>query len=406
MSRKIIVVGGGAAGLMAAGRAAELGAEVEIIEKMNRTALKLGITGKGRCNITNDCAPQDFIGNVVHNPRFMMSAIYGFTPSDTMEFFTSRGLPVKVERGNRVFPESDRALDVVAVMRKYASSCRIVNENALSLIVSDGKCVGVKTSRGERYGDAVIIATGGMSYPQTGSTGDGYRLAKECGHSIIPPMPSLVPIEVMESWCFELQGLSLRNCSVTLKNSDGKEVYDDFGELLFTHFGLSGPTILSMSSHMKAGESYTIDISLKPTLDEKTLDSRVLSDLTKYANRNFENSLDDLLPKKLIPVIVKLSGIDPYKKSNSVTRTERERLCFLLHHLTLTFRGFRPIDEAIVTSGGVCTKEIDPKTMRSKLVRGLYFAGEVIDVDAYTGGFNLQIAFCTAKAAAQGAALK
>ena len=394
-----IVIGAGAAGMMAAGQLLEQGFEVTLIEKMDRSGLKLGITGKGRCNVTNNCTVSDFFTNVPRNGRFLMSAVNNFTPSDTMTFFENLGIPLKTERGNRVFPKSDRSLDIVHALRRYSERAKHVRARAERLIIEDGVCVGVKTDKGDFYADRVIVATGGKSYPQTGSTGDGYKLAEQAGHTIIPPTPSLVPIEVKEKWCTSLMGLSLRNVSVQLI-SGSKVVCDDFGELLFTHFGLSGPTILSMSSHMTEGQEYIIRIGLKPALDDKTLDSSILSDFAKYQNRDFANSLSDLLPQKLIPVIVKLSTIEGHTKVNSITQAQRRKLFELLRALDLTFKRFRPIEEAIITSGGVNVKEINPKTMESKLVSGLYFAGEVIDVDAYTGGFNLQIAFSTAVAAA------
>lgn len=405
MSNKIAVIGGGAAGLMAAGRLTELHGDVTLFEKMNRTALKLSITGKGRCNVTNDCSASDFIANVISNPRFLMSAANAFGPSDVIRFFEEHGVPLKTERGNRVFPVSDRASDIVAALRRYAS-CHVIHASVTGIVTEAGAVQGLTTAQGEHVFDRVIVCTGGLSYPQTGSDGDGYRFAQSAGHRIIPSEPSLVPVETEERWCTELQGLSLRNVSADLVESEsGKTVYSDFGELLFTHFGLSGPIILSMSLHMKPKGSYKIKINLKPALDETTLDARLLSDFAKYANRDFTNALSDLLPQKLIPVIVKLSGIDGRKKVNLVTHTERCVLLCLLRSLTLTYRRFRPIEEAVVTSGGVATNEINPKTMESKLVRGLYFAGEVIDVDAYTGGFNLQIAFSTARAAAEAAAV-
>lgn len=394
-----IVIGAGAAGMMAAGQLLEQGAEVTLIEKMDRSGLKLGITGKGRCNVTNNCAVSDFFTNVPRNGRFLMSAVNNFTPSDTMAFFENLGIPLKTERGNRVFPQSDRSLDIVHALRRYSDKAKHIRARAEHLIIEDGVCVGVSTDKGDFFADRVIIATGGKSYPQTGSTGDGYKMAEQAGHTIIPPTPSLVPIEVKEKWCTSLMGLSLRNVSVQLI-SGSKVICDDFGELLFTHFGLSGPTILSMSSHMAEGQDYTIRIGLKPALDDKTLDARILSDFSKYQNRDFANSLSDLLPQKLIPVIVKLSGIEGHTKVNSITQAQRRKLFELLRALDLTFKRFRPIEEAIITSGGVNVKEINPKTMESKLVSNLYFAGEVIDVDAYTGGFNLQIAFSTAVAAA------
>ncbi|MDD4773481.1 MAG: NAD(P)/FAD-dependent oxidoreductase [Eubacteriales bacterium] len=404
MADKIAVVGGGAAGLMAAGRLRELKCDVTLFEKMNRCALKVGITGKGRCNVTNNCSAADFIANVTTNPRFLMSAAHTFPPSEVMRFFEERGVRLKTERGNRVFPESDRASDIAGALRRYAS-CGVIHEAVTGIAVSDGAVRAVITSKGAYPFDRIIICTGGCSYPKTGSDGDGYRFARSAGHTIIKPRPSLVPIETEERWCAELQGLSLRNVSAELIETESKKtVYSEFGELLFTHFGLSGPIILSMSAHIKPGKPYKIVINLKPALDEAALDARLLSDFAKYSNRDFANALGDLLPVKLIPVIVNLSGIDGRRKVNLITRVQRQTLLSLLRSLTLTFRAFRPIEEAVVTSGGVAVNEINPKTMESKLMRGLYFAGEVIDVDAYTGGYNLQIAFCTARAAAQAAA--
>lgn len=406
MPDRIAVVGGGAAGLMASGRLCELGADVTLFEKKNRTALKLGITGKGRCNVTNNCSVSDFIANVITNPRFLMSAAAAFPPSEVIRFFEEHGVPLKTERGNRVFPVSDKASDIVAALRNYAR-CPVRHEAVTDIIIKDGAVRGLATARGECSFDRIIICTGGCSYPKTGSDGDGYRFAASAGHRIIPPKPSLVPVETMDDWCARLQGLSLRNISADLvETGSGKTVFSDFGELMFTHFGLSGPVILSMSAHMRPQTAYKIKINLKPALNEAELDARLLSDFAKYANRDFTNALGDLLPQKLIPVIIGLSGIDERKKVNLITREERRTLLRLLRSLTVTFRRFRPIDEAVVTSGGVAVNEINPKTMESKLVRGLYFAGEVIDVDAYTGGFNLQTAFCTARAAANSAAIR
>jgi len=400
MSCTTAVIGGGAAGLMAAGRLAELGGNVIVFEKMHKTALKLGITGKGRCNITNNCTPQEFIPNVVSNPRFLQSAIHHFPPAEVMSFFEALGVPVKTERGNRVFPASDRAHDVVMALRRYAD-CQVIQQAVTGIVTENGAVTGVRTAQGITPCDRVLLCTGGRSYPQTGSDGSGYALAEALGHTVTPISPSLVPLEVEERWCADLQGLSLRNIAVRLIDSaNGKTVYEDFGEMIFTHFGLSGPVILSLSAHIKPGKQYTVSIDLKPALDDKTLDSRLLSDFGKYANKDFINALDDLLPQKIIPTVVELSGISPRKKVNEITREERHALAGVLRSFTLTFRRFRPIDEAIVTRGGVSVKEINPKTMESKLVSGLYFAGEVMDLDAYTGGFNLQIAFCTARLAA------
>lgn len=402
MSNKIAVIGGGAAGMMAASIAVKLGSEVILFEKNNKLGKKLAITGKGRCNITNNCSPDEFMRNVPVNPKFLYTAINNFTPNDTIDFFESAGVKLKTERGNRVFPVSDNAFDIVDAMRRLCK-CKIVKENVENLIINNNKIVGLTTNNTEYKFDKVIVCTGGKSYPLTGSTGDGYRFAKQAGLEVTPLSPSLVPIEVIEPWCKELQGLSLKNVSVSVTdNYSGKSIFNDFGEMLFTHFGLSGPMILSASAHMSniVDGKYNVIIDLKPALDEKTLDNRLLSDFNKYINKNFSNALDDLLPKKMIPVIIKLVGIDSYKKVNTITQEERRTLLNTIKRLKLTVKGFRPIDEAIVTSGGVAVGELNPRTMESKKVAGLYFAGEVIDIDAYTGGFNLQIAFSTAYIAA------
>ncbi len=398
----VCVVGGGAAGLMAAGTAAKRGLKTVVLERNEKVGRKVMITGKGRCNVTNNCSLlNDLIMNVPVNGRFLFSAFSRFMPSDTMEFFESLDVPLKVERGNRVFPESDKASDIVDALRKYAlsSGAKIINGRAKEIITENGKVIGVKTYDDEIIeAESVIIATGGKSYPLTGSTGDGYILAEETGHTIVAPKPSLVPLEVHEGWCSSVMGLSLRNVAIRIEDVEKyKCVYKDFGEMIFTHFGVSGPIILSASSHMrdmKKGK-YELYIDLKPALDEDTLDKRLQRDFLENSNKNFINALDSLLPKKLVPVIVKLSGIKPSQKVNQITRTQRENLVYLLKNLKLTITDFRPIEEAIVTSGGVSVKDINPKNMMSKIVDNLFFAGEVIDVDAYTGGFNLQIAFST-----------
>lgn len=399
---KLLVVGAGPAGLMAAGTAARRGLDVTLLEKNERVARKLMITGKGRCNLTNNCGSiEELIANVPVNGRFLYSAFSGFMPQDTIEFFESAGVPLKTERGNRVFPVSDKAADIVDALRRYASTgkVKIIQGRAKELIIEAGAAKGVTAENGEKFSaDFVLITAGGVSYPQTGSTGDGYELAKQAGHTISEPKPSLVPLNAHEGFCSDLQGLSLRNIAIKVFDTDeGKEIYSDFGEMLFTHFGVSGPLILSASSHMrnmKRGK-YKIQIDLKPGLTAEQLDARVLRDFSENANRNFINALNFLLPKKLVPVIVKLSGIEPGLKTNQVTKEQRQRLVELLKAFMLTITSFRPVEDAIITSGGVKTNEINPKTLESKLTRGLYFAGEVIDVDAYTGGFNLQIAFAT-----------
>ena len=412
-NNKVIVIGGGAAGLFAAISAAENGADVIIFEKNDRCGKKLRITGKGRCNVTNDCSTEEFLQNVPTNPRFLYSALSALSTQDVKDFFEGEGVPLKTERGKRVFPVSDKAQDIVSAL---VSACRargvkIINEKVLSLIVSDNegakKINGVISEGGEHLADAVIVCTGGRSYTRTGSDGDGYTFAKSAGHTVTPLLPSLVPIVCQGKLCPSLQGLSLKNVSLSIiDKTTKKEVYSDFGEMMFTHFGITGPMVLSASAHIPdiTSGKYEAKINLKPALDEKTLDARILSDFSKYSNKDLINALGDLLPQKLIPVTVSLSGIDPRKKINSITREERQSLIDVIRGLRLTLTGFRPIDEAIITKGGVSVKEIDPKTMESKKCAGLYFAGEVIDVDAYTGGFNLQIAFSTGNLAGRSAA--
>ena len=399
--RKIAVIGGGAAGMMAAIHAADAGAEVLLLERGNTCGRKLRITGKGRCNVTNDCSLNEFLQNVPTNPRFLYGALSFFSTEDVQNFFICAGVPLKVERGRRVFPESDRAEDIVRCLH---DACRergvtIRTARVAALRVSDGAICGVQTEDGEEIAaDRVIVCTGGMSYPRTGSDGDGYRLARQVGHTVTPLLPSLVPMVSQSRVCAALQGLSLKNVSLSLcEIATGKVVYEDFGEMMFTHFGVTGPMILSASAHIPdiAVGKYEICINLKPALDEKTLDARILSDFAKYNNKDFQNSLDDLLPRKLIPVIIARSGIAPHKKVHSITKDERAALCECIRAFRVRVDGFRPINEAIVTKGGVSVKEVNPKTMESKLCSGLYFAGEVLDVDAYTGGYNLQIAFST-----------
>ena len=410
-NNKVIVIGGGAAGLFAAISAAENGATVTLFEKNDRCGKKLRITGKGRCNVTNDCSTQEFLTNVPTNPRFLYSALDCFDTQDTKDFFENEGVPLKTERGKRVFPVSDKAEDIVFALTRACSDRGVttVHEKVTSLLTDkeQNKILGVRTDKKDYLADAVIVCTGGMSYYRTGSDGDGYRFAKSVSHTVTPLLPSLVPIVCQGKLCPSLQGLSLKN--VTLKVIDKKsqnEIFSDFGEMMFTHFGITGPMVLSASAHIPdiASGRYEIRIDLKPALDEKTLDARVLSDFSKYANRDLINSLDDLLPKKLIEPVIALSKIDPRKKTNSITREERKALLGVLKSLKLTPIGFRPIDEAIITKGGVATNEINPKTMESKKCSGLYFAGEVIDLDAYTGGFNLQIAFSTGRLAGRSAA--
>lgn len=408
---KIVIVGAGAGGLMAAVSAAQYGADVIVLEKNNRVGRKIMITGKGRCNLTNNCTIQAFIESVPSNGRFLYSAVNKFTPQDTMNFFESNGMPVKTERGNRVFPQSDKAVDVVDTLHNTIKKLgvKIIQENCKGLIIKDDKVIGVSCESGNKYyGDSIILACGGKSYPLTGSTGYGYILAKQAGHSIIEPKPSLVPLVSSDKFCKDLQGLSLKNVAVKVKdNSSNKIIYDDFGELLFTHFGLSGPTILSASAHLKnmTKDKYSVIIDMKPALSEEQLDNRLQRDFSENINKDFINSLSALLPRKMIPVIVELSGINAETKCNMITKQQRKNFVKLIKELKVNILGFRPIEEAIVTSGGVCVNEINPKTMESKIIKGLYFAGEMIDVDAYTGGFNLQIAFSTGNMAGESAAL-
>ncbi len=406
---KVLIVGGGAAGLMAGYSAASMGAEVTILERNPRPARKVMITGKGRCNVTNDTDINGLVNAVTGNGRFLYSAFSNFTSEDTKSFFERNGVPLKVERGNRVFPESDKAVDIVDALVKAAkqSGVKILQERVTELLVSDGSIQGVRCESGTAYfAESVIIATGGLSYPLTGSTGDGYSLAGSVGHTVTELRPSLVAVNVLEGWCSDVQGLSLKNIKVTVvKNGGSKPVYEDFGELMFTHYGLSGPVILSASAYTPEPKinEYKVLIDLKPALSYEKLDDRLLRDFEKNLNKDYINSLGDLLPRKLIPVVVKLSGIEPSQKVNQITREQRLKLIGILKGLTLTITGFRPVDEAIVTKGGITLGEVNPKTMESKLIKGLYFAGEVLDVDAFTGGFNLQIAFSTGYAAGQAA---
>lgn len=403
----IIVIGGGAAGLMAAGTAAEQGARVTLLETNEKVGRKLFITGKGRCNVCNNCDTQTVLQHVPVNPRFLYSALGCFSPADVMAFFEDHGVPLKTERGNRVFPVSDKSADIIDALFTWVKrlGVTIIQKTAESLAITDGWVTGVCAGGKTYHADRVIIATGGASYPQTGSTGDGYRFAREAGHTVVPPNPSLVPLVESGDTCREMMGLSLRNVQVTVYEG-GKQIFCDFGEMLFTHFGLSGPLILSASAHMRhfGSKEYRIEIDLKPALDEKTLDKRLLGDFDKHKNSDFINALGDLLPRKMIPTVVRLSGIDPHVKVNSITKAQRASLLHTLKHFTVQVSGKRPIAEAIVTTGGVSVREINPKTMESKKCTGLYFAGEVLDVDAYTGGFNLQIAWSTGRLAGLSAA--
>lgn len=409
MKNKVVVIGAGAAGLMAAGTAGELGAEVILLEKNKKVGRKIAITGKGRCNLTNYCDVQTFISNVPTNGKFLYSALNNFSPYDTVGFFNGNGLETKVERGNRVFPVSDRALDVVDTLHGFVTDrgVKIINGSAEALIIKDGQVKGVKTESEKIMCDKAIVCCGGLSYPLTGSTGDGYRLAKQAGHSIVKPKPSLVPMESTDSCCKEMQGLSLKNISLKIvEEKTEKTVYSDFGEMLFTHFGMSGPVILSAGANMDDPQktAYYAEIDLKPALGFEQFDARLLRDFSENINRDISNSMSRLLPKKMIPVVLKRWGVSFDKKCNSITKEERHKLLEIIKGFRVQIKSFRPIEEAIVTSGGVAVSEISPKTMESKLCKGLYFAGEVIDVDAYTGGFNLQIAWSTGRLAGENSA--
>lgn len=408
VTNKIVVAGGGASGMMAAVTAAHSGADVVLLEKNDRLGIKLRITGKGRCNLTNNCTPEKLLENVPRNGKFLFGAFRGFTASDAISFFENIGVPLKTERGGRVFPVSDRAADIAEALRLRMQQLGVTVKKVrvLAVIADDGRVTGVKTGAGDIACNAAIICTGGMSYPKTGSSGDGYRIAAELGHTVIKAKPSLVALESDDDCCPRMQGLSLKNVTLTAYNKEGRRIYEELGEMQFTHFGISGPLVLSASAHMRdfESDSYTIKIDLKPGLDEKKLDARIIRDLEKYSNRDYKNSLDDLLSRLMIPVIIDRSGIPGDTKSHSITREQRQGLVKLLKAFTIKIAGPRPIEEAIITSGGVSTREINPSTMESKLIKGLYFAGEVIDVDAYTGGFNLQIAWSTAAAAGRSAA--
>ena len=402
----IAVIGGGAAGMMAAIAAAQRGADVTLIEQNKICGKKLLITGKGRCNITNACPTEDIFRNIPTNPRFLYSAVYAFSNYDTVDFFVQSGVPTKVERGERVFPQSDRAASVAdALVRKMRLLGVTILHGKADKILTDGERVtGVSAGGKTVAANAVILATGGKSYPRTGSDGFGYGIAEKLGHSITKLRPALVPVETFED-TKPIMGLSLKNVTLTVTDRSGSKLHSELGELLFTHFGLSGPLVLSASSHMGSEPEKTIlEIDLKPALSEQKLEQRILRDFSKYINKDFRNALSDLLPQRLIDTVIARSEIDPFKKVNSVTREERRRLVNVIKRMSFTVRRYRPIEEAIVTSGGVSVREINPKTMESKIVGGLYFAGEIIDVDAYTGGFNLQIAFSTGHLAGESAA--
>lgn len=406
---KVVVIGGGPAGMMAAITAAENGNEVLIIEKMPSFGKKLLITGKGRCNITSSLYMSEFIKNTPGNGRFLYSAFQNYTNTDIIEFLKKQGLEVKEERGNRIFPVTDKSLDVLKCFTQKMDELKIqykLNTTVEKILIQNDEVSAVRTDKEMIKTNKVILATGGKSYPLTGSTGDGYKIAKALGHNIVPIKPSLVPLEVYEKEeCKKIQGLSLRNVGIKILDTDKKKtVYEDFGEMIFTHFGISGPTILSGSAHLAKykdvdyllrSKYITVSIDLKPALSEEQLDDRILRDFKEFKNKQFKHSLDKLLPQKMIPLIIELSKIDENKRVNEITREERKILIQLLKNFTITIKGFRPVEEAIITCGGIDTKEINPKTMESKLIKGLYFAGEIIDVDAYTGGFNLQIAYST-----------
>ncbi len=406
---QVLIIGGGAAGCIAAGAAARQGHTVTVLERNPRPARKVMITGKGRCNLTNNCSIEEFIAHVPENGRFLYSALTAFTPQDMMALIEAQGVPLKTERGNRVFPCSDKAVDIVDALARYArcpgepSGARFVQGRAVQLELTGGACTGVRLEDGTRLAaDRVIIATGGCSYPGTGSTGDGYTLAQQAGHTIVPPRPSLVALESPDTFCPELQGLSLKNCGLRVEDTaTGKTLYTDLGEMLFTHFGVSGPMVLSASAHMRqmAPQRYTLWIDWKPGLTPEQLDARLLRDLGERANMDMSNALGKLLPRLLIPVILRLALIPPERKCHDLTREERRRLCALIKAMPVRISGFRPISEAIVTAGGVSVRQVNSRTMASRLVLQLRFAGEVLDIDAYTGGFNLQIAFSTGMAA-------
>lgn len=399
-----IVIGGGPAGMFAAITAAQTGSQVLLLEKNSRLGKKLLITGKGRCNVTNRCSAQEVLQNTPRNSRFLFSAMTSFPPERTISFFESKGCLLKTERGNRVFPLSDRSQSIVDCLQDELRRLHVTvrDETVSEILTQGGHVVGVKTNKSSYQASWVILATGGLSYPATGSTGDGYSMAEKLGHTIVPQVGNLVPLESSEPECAEMQGLSLRNVGVKLLDAKGKALYQDFGELLFTHFGVSGPTVLSASCHLK-GDGCRLVIDLKPALDEGKLDNRVLRDLEQYQNRSMENALTDLLPRSMIPVILQRMDIEPETQANSLTRQKRRALVALLKAFPISITGKRPVTEAIITSGGVKVSEINPKTMESKLVQGLFFAGEIIDCDAYTGGFNLQIAWATAYAAGSSA---
>ena len=396
-----IVIGGGPAGMLASIIAAQRGNKVLLIERNDRLGKKLLITGKGRCNVTNACSAQEVLQNIPRNGRFLYSAMESYPPASIMDFFESHGCKLKIERGNRVFPVTDKSSSVLECLRNvmHRSGVQVMTSRVMELLTDSDVITGVRTAQETISCKWVILATGGVSYPATGSTGDGYEMARKLGHTVVTPEGSLVPLECTDSDCLQMQGLSLRNVGIKLLNNKNKILYKDFGELLFTHFGVSGPTVLSASAHLK-GDHCRFVIDLKPALDEGKLNDRILRDLEQYKNRSMENALTDLLPRSMIPVVLKRLDIPFDLQANSLTKQQRRMLVELLKGFTLEIAGKRPVAEAIITSGGIKTSEIDPKTMESKRIKGLHFAGEIIDCDAYTGGFNLQIAWATANAAA------
>ncbi|MDR1563423.1 MAG: NAD(P)/FAD-dependent oxidoreductase [Oscillospiraceae bacterium] len=407
MHYELIIVGAGAAGLMAAAQASSGGVSVALLEHNERAGKKLNITGKGRCNLTNNCDVPTLMANIPTNGRFLYSAFSRFNSQDTMAFFEALGVPLKTERGNRVFPVSDNAADITNALYKLCikNGVKHIHTNVTGLLIENGEIIGVNTTSGELHASSVILATGGLSYPVTGSDGSGHKMAQEAGHTIVPPKASLVPLTASGKDCRDMMGLSLKNSAIKLTNKKtGKCVYKDFGELLFTHFGLSGPVVLSASSHLRDMESglYSFIIDLKPALTEEQLEARLLREFAENTNKDLRNLLRSLLPAKMIGTFIKRTGIQGEKKAHQISKEERRAIIALLKGFVIEIEGFRPISEAIITSGGVSVKEINPSTMESKLVKGLYFAGEIIDADAHTGGFNLQIAFSTAAAAARG----
>ncbi len=405
-NKKLCVIGGGAAGMMAAGTAILYGADVTIFENTDRLGKKLAITGKGRCNVTNNCTIQELLENVTRNPRFLYSALNSFDSSDTINMFEGLGVALKTERGKRVYPESDRAKDIVDAMRNYCEGAKIIYHKVTDVKIKDDGTFTVKAGNVIYTFDAVIIATGGKSYPLTGSDGSGYRLAVKLGHKVTELVPSLIPIESSSDICEKMQGLSLKNVKIKINDKNNKTIYTDFGEMMFAHFGVTGPIVLSASAHLRSYDisSLMLSIDLKPALDEKELDARLLSDFYSNTNKDLINVMGALLPSKMISPFIEYTGIDERKKVNAITKEERKIILTSLKDFKIPLSGFRPIEEAIITSGGIDVNDITPKTLESKLHRGLYFAGEIIDVDAYTGGFNLQIAFSTGYLAGKSAA--